>query len=40
MEKVKSWMTEILLDVTNAEVESVADEVYRRERTKSVKGWI
>ena len=38
MEKVRAWMTEILLDVTNAEIQEVAHEVHKREKSKTVPG--
>ncbi len=31
-------MTEILLDVTNTEIETIANEVYRKARTKKSQG--
>ena len=38
MQKVRRWLTEILLDVTNEETESVAREVLTREKRKKAKG--
>ena len=36
--KMRRWMTEILLDVTNTEVEAVAAEVYRKSRQRKSQG--
>ncbi len=38
MQKVRRWLTEILLDVTNEETEAVAREVMNREKRKKAKG--
>ena len=38
MIKVKTWVTEILLDVTQTEIESVAKEVLKKEKSKAAKG--
>ena len=32
MSLLKSWMTEILLDVTNTEMQSIAKEVFQYEK--------
>lgn len=38
MLKMRKWMTEILLSVTSDELQSIATEVYKKERIKLDKG--
>ena len=40
MLKVRTWLTEVLLDVTNEETEKVCHEVLAREKKKKSKGSI
>ena len=38
MIKVKTWVTEVLMDVTQSEMEAIAKEVYVKEKSKAAKG--
>ena len=38
MLKVRTWLTEVLLEVTNQELEDIANSVYSKAKTKQAKG--
>lgn len=38
MIKVKKTLTEVLLDVTNSEIQEIAREVFSKAKTKAAKG--